>query len=171
MYNEKAYFAAGCFWGVESIYLEIKGVKKTTVGYMNGKTSSPSYQDICTGTTHHTEAVELFFDNAVVTFDQLVWLFWHLHDPTQVNRQGPDVGTQYRSGIYVSSPLQYEVALKSKAHAQPLFHQPIATEILPAETFWEAETYHQQYFIKHPWKGSCHLRPDIDAILKAAPLL
>jgi len=171
MSQEKAYFAAGCFWGVEAICVGVTGVLETSVGYMNGETYAPTYQDVCTGRTQHAEAVEVISDNKVVTFNQLLWLFWHLHDPTQLNRQGVDVGTQYRSGIYTTSESQREIAVKSRAYAQSLFSQPIVTEILPAETFWKAEEYHQQYLAKNPWRGACHVVQDIEGLLQSAPAL
>ncbi len=171
MPQEKAYFAAGCFWGVEAIFAGVEGVLETSVGYMNGETHAPTYQDVCTGRTQHAEAVEVIFDNKTVTFNQLLWLFWHLHDPTQLNRQGFDVGTQYRSGVYTTTAEQAEIALNNKAFAQALFSKPIVTEILPAETFWKAEAYHQQYLAKNPHRGSCHIVSDIDAVLKSAPIV
>ena len=148
MPQEKAYFAAGCFWGVEAIFASVTGVLEAFVGYMNGETTSPTYQEVCTGRTQHAEAAEVVFNNEIVTFDQLLWLFWHLHDPTQLNRQGVDVGTQYRSGVYTTTSTQAETAQKSKTFAQALFTKPIVSEILPAETFWKAEDYHQQYLKK-----------------------
>ncbi|MFN7310918.1 MAG: peptide-methionine (S)-S-oxide reductase MsrA [Vampirovibrionales bacterium] len=171
MAQEKAYFAAGCFWGVEAIFAGVAGVLETSVGYMDGETYAPTYQDVCTGRTQHAEAVELIFDNKIVTFNQLLWLFWHLHDPTQLNRQGVDVGTQYRSGVYTTTAAQAEIALQSKAVAQALFDHSIVTEIVPAETFWKAEAYHQQYLAKNPHRGSCHVVHDLHAVLKSAPAL
>lgn len=169
MSQEKTYLAAGCFWGVEAVLSSLTGVLETSVGYMNGQTSRPTYQEVCTGRTQHAEAVEVVFDCEIITFNQLLWLFWHLHDPTQLNRQGPDLGTQYRSGIYTTSESQREIAVKSRAYAQRLFSPPIVTEILPAETFWKAEEYHQQYLAKNPWRGACHVVHDIEGLLQSAP--
>ncbi len=171
MLQEKAYFAAGCFWGVEAIFASVTGVLTTSVGYMNGLTNAPVYKEVCTGLTQHVEAVEVVFDTEIISFNQLLWLFWHLHDPTQLNRQGVDVGTQYRSGIYTTTSTQAETAQKSKAVAQALFTKAIVSEILPAETFWKAEEYHQQYLAKNPWRGACHVVHDIECLLQSAPAL
>jgi peptide-methionine (S)-S-oxide reductase len=171
MTNETAYFAAGCFWGVEHAFRQAPGVIKATSGYMNGQTHAPTYEDVCSGNTLHAEAVEVQFNPSLIRYAQLVWLFWHLHDPTQLNRQGPDIGTQYRSGIYTTTEEQYKIAQASKAAAQHQFKKPIATEIATAERFWPAEDYHQAYFIKHPWRGSCHTLPNINAVLTTAPHL
>ncbi|MFN9691968.1 MAG: peptide-methionine (S)-S-oxide reductase MsrA [Vampirovibrionales bacterium] len=171
MPQEKAYFAAGCFWGVEAIFASVSGVLTTSVGYMNGLTNAPVYKEVCTGLTQHVEAVEVVFDGEIISFNQLLWLFWHLHDPTQLNRQGADVGTQYRSGIYTTTSTQTEIAQKSKAFAQTLFTKTIVSEVLPAETFWKAEDYHQQYLAKNPWRGACHVVHDIEGLLQSAPAL
>jgi peptide-methionine (S)-S-oxide reductase len=146
---EKATFAAGCFWGVEVEFRNTPGVKDARVGYIGGQTSEPSYKEVCSGRTGHAEAVEVTFDPSEVAYGELVDSFWRLHDPTQVNRQGWDVGTQYRSAIFTHSPEQEREALASKERAQERFRQPIATEIVPADTFWPAEEYHQQYLVKN----------------------
>ena len=147
--SETATFAAGCFWSVEVDFRNTSGVKDVRVGYTGGTAESPTYEQVCSGTTGHAEAVEVVFDPDEVSYGELVDRFWEVHDPTQVNRQGWDVGTQYRSGIFTHSPEQAEVAAESKARAQGRFGQPIATEITPASTFWPAEEYHQQYLVKN----------------------
>ena len=156
---EKATFAAGCFWGVEATFRQIPGVISTRVGYTGGQTENPTYKEVCTDRTGHAEAVEVEFDPAKVRYADLLKVFWENHDPTQLNRQGPDWGTQYRSAIFFTSPEQETTAKISKdaltnAHR---FSKPIVTQIVPAVTFYEAEDYHQQYLEK---KGlaSCHIR-------------
>ena len=146
---EKATFAAGCFWGVEVEFRNTPGVKDAQVGYIGGQASEPTYKEVCSGRTGHAEAVEVTFDPSEVSYGELVDSFWRLHDPTQVNRQGWDVGTQYRSAIFVHSPEQEREALASKERAQERFQKPIATEIVAADTFWPAEEYHQQYLVKN----------------------
>jgi peptide-methionine (S)-S-oxide reductase len=146
--TEKATFAAGCFWGVEVEFRNTIGVTAAQVGYTGGHTEHPSYEDVCTGRTGHAEAVEVEFDPAEVSYEELVDRFWSLHDPTQVNRQGPDVGTQYRTAIFVHSPEQEAAAKASRERAQARFSRPIATEIVPAAPFWPAEEYHQRYLEK-----------------------
>lgn len=155
--TQKATFAAGCFWGVESAFRTIDGVVDTQVGYIGGHKENPTYREVCSGRTGHAEALEITFDPEVVTYKQLVELFWRVHDPTQVNRQGPDRGTQYRSAIFVHSPEQKKTAEESKAalEASGKWKRPIATEIVPATTFWRAEEYHQRYFEKNGGPA-CH---------------
>jgi len=154
----KAIFAAGCFWGVEEAFRQVKGVVSTTVGYTGGTAKNPSYKDVCTGMTGHAEAVEVEFDPKQVSYDQLLSVFWQSHDPTTLNRQGPDVGTQYRSAIFFENPEQEAAAHNSKAALEKsgLFKRPIVTEIKSASDFWRAEDYHQQYFEKRGIK-SCHI--------------
>jgi peptide-methionine (S)-S-oxide reductase len=154
--SEKATFAAGCFWGVEVDFRNTPGVTAAQVGYTGGTAENPSYQDVCRGTTGHAEAVEVTFDPSEISYAELVDTFWELHDPTQVNRQGWDVGTQYRSAIFTHSPEQAEIAAESKARAQARFPGPIATEIVPATTFWPAEEYHQQYLVKNG-RATCRI--------------
>ncbi len=152
---EKATFAAGCFWGVEDVFGAVPGVVTTRVGYTGGHTEHPSYKDVCTGMTGHAEAVELVFDPEVVSYDRLLDIFWKSHDPTQLNRQGPDTGTQYRSAIYCHTPKQQELAeisLERLDNSGRLLRR-IVTEIVPAVIFWEAEEYHQKYHQKHG--GGC----------------
>ena len=153
---EKATFGAGCFWGVEATFRQLAGVKDTAVGYEGGKLDSPTYQDVCTDRTGHAEVVQVEFDPAVVGYHDLLNVFWENHDPTTKNRQGPDVGTQYRSVIFFHSPEQKAEAEQSREQAQKQFSRPIVTEIVPASTFWRAEEYHQQYLEKRGL-SHCHL--------------
>lgn len=153
---EKATFGAGCFWGVEASFREFPGVADAVAGYEGGTMDNPTYQDVCTDETGHAEVVEVTFDPAKVSYETLVEHFWKLHDPTTRNRQGPDVGTQYRSVIFTHSPEQERVATESKAKAQPRFNNKIVTEIVPAKTFYRAEEYHQQYLAKRGLRH-CHI--------------
>jgi peptide-methionine (S)-S-oxide reductase len=152
-----ATFAAGCFWGVEDAFRGVKGVKSTTVGYTGGHTKNPTYKDVCSHTTGHAEAVEVEFDPKQASYQQLLDLFWEIHDPTQLNRQGPDVGTQYRSAIFYHDAEQEAAARASKAAQEKSgkYHGPVVTEIAPAPEFYRAEDYHQQYLEKRGVK-SCH---------------
>lgn len=147
---EKATFAAGCFWGVEAAFREVKGVTATRAGYSGGSFASPTYRDVCSGTTGHAESVEVEFDPAVVSYESLLDVFWKIHDPTTLNRQGPDVGTQYRSAIFFHSPEQEAAARASKETLEKsgLHRRPIVTQILPAAEFYQAEDYHQRYIEK-----------------------
>ncbi|HLH03237.1 MAG TPA: peptide-methionine (S)-S-oxide reductase MsrA [Bryobacteraceae bacterium] len=156
--SEKASFGAGCFWGVEATFREIPGVIEAVSGYQGGHTQSPTYKDVCTDRTGHAEVVEVEYDPARVSYDKLLEVFWNAHDPTQVNRQGPDVGTQYRSVIFFYTPEQEQAARASKAklEASGRFKKPIATEILPAPPFYRAEEYHQQYLAKRGLRH-CHI--------------
>jgi peptide-methionine (S)-S-oxide reductase len=148
--NQQAIFAAGCFWGVEEIFRTTKGVVQTEVGYIGGTTDNPTYAEVCYKNTGHAEAVRVTFDPNMISFDELMNVFWKLHDPTQVNRQGPDVGDQYRSAVFVLTPEQEAVARKSKAEleASGKYSKPIATLIIPAGTFYLAEEFHQKYLMK-----------------------
>jgi peptide-methionine (S)-S-oxide reductase len=145
---EKATFGAGCFWGVEAAFRELPGVVDAAVGYAGGTTDNPSYQDVCTDRTGHAEVVEVQFDPEKVSYEQLLDRFWRIHDPTTPNRQGPDVGSQYRSVIFFHSPEQEAAAKASKDEAQKRFKRPIVTYIEPAPAFWRAEEYHQRYLEK-----------------------
>ena len=145
---ETATFGAGCFWGVEAAFREVPGVLDVAVGYAGGTTSQPSYEDVCTGRTGHAEVVEVSYDPSRVSYEQLLAKFFELHDPTQRNRQGWDVGTQYRSAVFFHSPEQQVAAERAKAELQGHSRKPIATEITAASTFWRAEEYHQRYFEK-----------------------
>jgi peptide-methionine (S)-S-oxide reductase len=154
--TEKATFAAGCFWGVEADFRRIPGVTSTRVGYTGGRTADPSYEEVCSHTTGHAEAVEVTFDPEQVSYEQLLDVFWNAHDPTQLNRQGWDVGDQYRSAIFFHSPEQEEAALRTKAEVQARTRGQVVTLIEPAPVFHEAEDYHQQYLEKHG-RASCHV--------------
>ncbi|HEY0758264.1 MAG TPA: peptide-methionine (S)-S-oxide reductase MsrA [Acidisarcina sp.] len=155
---EKATFGAGCFWGVEAEFGRMPGVVETAVGYEGGALEQPTYKDVCTDRTGHAEVVELTFDPAKVSYQRLVEAFFGLHDPTQLNRQGPDWGAQYRSAIFFHSPEQQETATKviEQLTAAGRFSKPIVTQVVPAETFWRAEEYHQKYLAKRG-AVSCHI--------------
>lgn len=146
----KATFAAGCFWGVEAAFREVTGVTATRVGYMGGSLENPTYHDVCSGRTGHAEAVEVEYDPSRVTYDDLLTVFWTNHDPTTLNRQGPDVGEQYRSAIFTQDDEQEAAARASKERMERsgLYTRPIVTQIVPAGVFYEAEEYHQQYLEK-----------------------
>jgi peptide-methionine (S)-S-oxide reductase len=152
---EKATLGAGCFWGVEATFRRLAGVKDTQVGYMGGKLNNPTYKDVCTDKTGHAEVLEVTFDPAVISYRDILEVFWDNHNPTTLNRQGPDVGTQYRSAIFYHSPEQKIEAEKSRDAAQARFPRPIVTEIVPATEFWRAEEYHQQYLEKRGL-SQCH---------------
>lgn len=156
MAYEKATFGAGCFWGVEASFREIPGVVDVAVGYEGGDFENPTYQDVCTDRTGHAEVVEVTFDPEKVSYDTLLEHFWKSHNPTTRNRQGPDVGTQYRSVIFFHSPEQEQSAKRSRQNAQAQFANPIVTEIVPAKTFYRAEDYHQQYLAKRGLR-QCHI--------------
>ncbi|HOQ19281.1 MAG: peptide-methionine (S)-S-oxide reductase MsrA [Methanothermobacter thermautotrophicus] len=156
---EKATFGAGCFWGVEDAFRKVKGVVSTRVGYMGGHLENPTYEDVCTGLTGHAEVVEVTFDPDVVGYRDLLDVFWSIHDPTTLNRQGPDVGEQYRSVIFYHSDEQRRAAIESRRRLEESgrFRDRIVTAIEPAGTFYEAEEYHQQYLEKNPQRR-CYLR-------------
>ncbi len=159
---ELATFAAGCFWGVESVFKQVPGVIETTVGYTGGTVPNPSYRQVCTGITGHAEAVLIKYDPRIVSYEELLSLFWRIHDPTTPNRQGPDVGTQYRSAIFYHNEQQKKAAEKSKEEfdRKGSYINKATTQIVPASPFYEAEEYHQDYFEKQGG-GSCHvLRPE-----------
>ena len=155
----KATFAAGCFWGVEATFRQIPGVISTQVGYTGGQTHNPTYKDVCTDGTGHAEAVEVEYDPGRASYEQLLSVFWENHDPTQLNRQGPDWGTQYRSAIFFHSPEQQAAAEASKQRLEKShrYSKPIVTQIVPAATFYPAEDYHQQYLEKRGL-ASCHIK-------------
>ncbi|HLZ24234.1 MAG TPA: peptide-methionine (S)-S-oxide reductase MsrA [Ktedonobacterales bacterium] len=155
---EKATFGAGCFWGVEAEFRQIPGVTATAAGFEGGTLDNPSYRAVCSHTTGHAEVVEVDFDPARVTYDDLLTVFWQAHDPTQLNRQGPDVGDQYRSVIFYHSPEQQATAeaSKEKLERSGAYQKPIVTQIVPAVTFYRAEEYHQQYLEKQGL-SSCHI--------------
>ena len=146
---ERATFAAGCFWGVEASFREIEGVVRTSVGYTGGTSADPTYEQVCSDTTGHAEAVDVWFDPALVSYDQLLSAFWTIHDPTTRNRQGWDFGSQYRSAIFFHGAEQERMAIASRDDRQASLSRRIVTEIVPAPEFYDAEEYHQRYFEKH----------------------
>jgi peptide-methionine (S)-S-oxide reductase len=146
--EQTAVFAAGCFWGVEAAFRMVEGVKATAVGYTGGEKAEPTYQEVCTGRTGHAEAVQVRFDPERVSYEELLEVFWDNHDPTQLNRQGPDHGTQYRTAIFVQDEAQEKAARASAERRSGRYRRPIVTEITPASTFWPAEEYHQRYLEK-----------------------
>ncbi|MGB9587454.1 MAG: peptide-methionine (S)-S-oxide reductase MsrA [Armatimonadota bacterium] len=154
---ERATFAAGCFWGVEAAFRKVKGVVRTEVGYTGGITENPTYEDVCTGKTGHAEAVQVEYDPSEVSYEELLDVFWSIHDPTTRNQQGVDIGSQYRSAIFYHTAEQRHLAVESKKRLQESgkFDRPIVTEIVPASTFWRAEEYHQCYLEKKGL-GKCH---------------
>ena len=158
MTTEIATFGAGCFWGIEAAFSRIPGVTEAVSGYSNGHTENPTYKDVCTDETGHAEVVQVTYDPATVSFEKLLDAFWAMHDPTQVNRQGPDWGTQYRTVILFHSPAQEATAKDAIARleASHQFAKPIATQVVPAGTFWRAEEYHQKYLEKRG-AVSCHI--------------
>lgn len=147
----KATFGAGCFWHVEDLFQKTKGVTSTKVGYIGGKLANPTYEEVCTDRTDHAEAVQIEYDPNVITYDELLKVFWNNHDPTSLNRQGPDIGKQYRSAIFFHDEEQKNIAKKSKEELEKSgkFQKQIVTEIVPAPEFYKAEEYHQKYFKKH----------------------
>ena len=147
----KATFGAGCFWHVEDLFQKTRGVTSTRVGYTGGKLANPTYEEVCTDTTEHAEAVQVEYDPDVITYDELLKVFWNNHDPTSLNRQGPDIGKQYRSAIFFHDDEQKNIAEKSKEELEKSgkFQKQIVTEIVPAPEFYRAEEYHQKYFKKH----------------------
>lgn len=156
--TESATFAAGCFWGVEAVFRQVTGVVNVTVGYTGGHTQNPHYEAVCTGKTGHAEAVLIEYDPHMVSYEQLLNVFWLNHNPTTLNRQGPDIGTQYRSAIFYHSLSQAETAQRSRAELSDSQHydRPIVTEIIAATPFYPAEDYHQQYFAKRGITAHCH---------------
>ncbi len=154
----QATFAAGCFWGVEDAFRHVNGVKEATSGYTGGHTANPTYREVCSDTTGHAEAVLVEYDPQVVSYGKLLEMFWGIHDPTTLNRQGPDVGSQYRSAVFYHDPGQKAAAeaYRAKIEAEGAFGRPIVTEIVAASTFYPAEEYHQRYYEKHGMKG-CHV--------------
>ena len=157
--TETATLGAGCFWCVEAVFQDLKGVQRVVSGYTGGETRSPTYREICGGDTGHAEVVQITFDPETISFEELLYVFWRTHDPTTLNRQGADTGTQYRSAIFYHSDAQKETAEKSKAEADAagLYPNPIVTEITPASEFYEAETYHQNFYRQNPSQGYCRV--------------
>ena len=152
---EKATFGAGCFWGIEAGFRKVKGVSDVTVGYAGRTTDNPTYEQVCSGMTGHAEVVEVNFDSDQVSFEELLEVFWHIHDPTTLNRQGPDIGTQYRSAIFFQNSQQKAEAIQSKEKNAGRFSSPIVTEITAASKYYIAEDYHQKY-LERRGMGSCH---------------
>lgn len=152
---EKAVFGAGCFWCIETMFQDLEGVEKVQSGYMGGQTDNPTYKDICTGTTGHAEVLLVHFDPKVISYNELLLAFWYVHDPTQLNRQGNDVGTQYRSAVFYFNEEQKKAATASKKQAQERHSSPIVTEITPVATFYPAEDYHTDYFNLHGENPYC----------------
>ena len=157
--KEVATFAGGCFWCTEAIFTRLKGVEKTISGYAGGKMGRPSYEQVSRGDTGHAEAIQITYDPKIISYEDLLAIFWHTHDPTTLNRQGVDVGPQYRSMIFYHSEEQKEKALasKEKVKKEGVYKNPIVTEILPFESFYKAEDYHQNYYSKDPKKIYCRL--------------
>ncbi len=165
---ETAILGGGCFWCTEAVYLEVKGVTSVESGYMGGTVEQPTYEQVCTGATGHAEVVKLSFDPAVVSYRDLLEIFFTIHDPTTLNRQGNDVGTQYRSVIYHQAPQQEATARQVIAEMAHVWDAPIVTELSPAQTFYKAEDYHQDYFRLHPLQGYCAfvVAPKVDKFRK-----
>lgn len=155
--NETATFGGGCFWCTEAIFKSLKGVETVESGYSGGKVKNPTYREVCTGETGHAEVIQITFDPEVISFRELLEVFWETHDPTTLNRQGADVGTQYRSVIFYHTPEQKEIAEKYKAelNSENVFNKPVVTEITASGTFYKAENYHQDYFANNPAQGYC----------------
>ena len=153
--TEVAILGGGCFWCLEAVYLEARGVTRVESGYMGGSTAGPTYEQVCAGTTGHAEVVRLEFDPNVISYRDILEIFFTIHEPTTLNRQGNDVGTQYRSVIFTTSPEQDATARKVMAEMAAVWDAPIVTQVLPAETWYKAEDYHQNYFAQHPLQGYC----------------
>lgn len=162
--EETIYLGAGCFWGVEAALAKLPGVIKTSVGYMGGYTENPTYKSICYSETNHAEVVAVTYDPTLTKLSLILHIFFNIHDATQLNRQGPDIGTQYRSCIFTTTEEQAEIVKKSITMVQVRTHKHIVTTLEPAPTYWEAEDYHQQYFKKNPYHPNCHFF-DLDALL------
>ena len=157
--RETATFGNGCFWCTEAIFKSLKGVEKVESGYSGGKIKNPTYKEVCSGMTGHAEVIQITFDPSVITFEELLEVFWETHDPTTLNRQGADVGTQYRSAIFYHSPEQKEAAEKYKAalNKENVYNKPVVTEITPFEAFYKAENYHQDYYANNSTQGYCQM--------------
>jgi len=168
---EKATFGTGCFWCTETIFEQLKGVQKASSGYTGGQKLNPTYEEICTGTTGHAEAIEITYDPSIITYKELLEVFWSVHNPTTLNRQGADVGTQYRSAIFYHSDKQKNEAefYRTQLDESHAFPNPIVTEISPADKFYEAETYHQDYYIRNTKQPYCQMviAPKIEKFKKA----
>jgi peptide-methionine (S)-S-oxide reductase len=169
--TEVATFGTGCFWCTEAVFQELKGVVKVYSGYMGGHVANPSYEEVCSGTTGHAECLQVFYDPEVLSYDELLEVFWESHDPTQLNRQGNDIGTQYRSAIFYHTEEQREKAehYKTQLDKEGAYPNPIVTEITPATTFYPAEDYHQDYYNNHGSQPYCYIviRPKVEKFEKA----
>jgi peptide-methionine (S)-S-oxide reductase len=169
--TEVATFGTGCFWCTEAVFQELKGVVKVYSGYMGGHVANPSYEEVCSGTTGHAECLQIFYDPEVLSYDELLEVFWESHDPTQLNRQGNDIGTQYRSAIFFHTEEQREKAehYKTQLDKEGAYPNPIVTEITPATTFYPAEDYHQDYYNNHGSQPYCYIviRPKVEKFEKA----
>jgi peptide-methionine (S)-S-oxide reductase len=163
---EKATFGAGCFWCVEAVFEQLPGVSSVVAGYAGGTTPNPTYEDVCTGSTGHAEVAQITFDPSKISYEKLLEVFWEVHDPTTLDRQGADVGSQYRSVIFTHDDRQRLAAEKSLKEAQKNFSNPIVTEIQPLEAFYEAENYHQDYYRHNPDKPYCRMviRPKLEKL-------
>jgi peptide-methionine (S)-S-oxide reductase len=166
--TETAILGGGCFWCTEAVYLEVKGIASVESGYMGGEVEHPSYEQVCAGSTGHAEVVKLDYDPEVLSYRDLLEIFFTIHDPTTLNRQGNDVGTQYRSVIFHQSPQQEATARQVIAEMAHVWDAPIVTELSPAQTFYKAEDYHQDYFRQHPLQGYCAfvVAPKVDKFRK-----
>jgi len=167
---EKATLAGGCFWCLEAIYKKVKGVKEVIPGYSGGQTVSPTYEQVCSDTTGHAEAIQITFEPDVISYAEILKIFWQIHNPTTLNRQGHDIGSQYRSAIFYHNEEQMKIAEKSKKDLQDghIWLDPIVTEIIPVDEFYPAEEYHKNYFRNHPESGYCQLvvRPKVEKFKK-----
>lgn len=155
--TEVATLGGGCFWCLEAVYQQLKGVQQVVSGYTGGHVENPSYEAVCTGTTGHAEVVQVTYDPDVVTFKDILDVFFTIHDPTTLNRQGADVGTQYRSAIYTHTPEQKQIAEQAISEASAYWDNPIVTEVTPLDTFYPAEAYHQNYYVNNPYQGYCRV--------------
>lgn len=157
--KETATFGNGCFWCTEAIFKSLKGVETVESGYSGGKIKNPTYREVCSGLTGHAEVIQITFDPSVITYDELLEVFWETHDPTTLNRQGADVGTQYRSAVFYHTPEQKQAAekYKSELNRQNVYNKPVVTEITPFDTFYKAEDYHQNYYANNPTQGYCQM--------------
>ncbi|MEW5831669.1 MAG: peptide-methionine (S)-S-oxide reductase MsrA [Campylobacterota bacterium] len=165
---EKALLGGGCFWCIEAVYRRVRGVSAAVSGYSGGMRKNPSYEQVCTGATGHAEVVEVTFDPAVITYEEILEIFWVIHDPTTLNAQGADKGTQYRSVIYYYNEQQRQKAIESIRKAQNDWNAPIVTEVSPLAEFYPAEPYHQNYYDEHPTQGYCYavIAPKIEKFMK-----
>lgn len=157
---EMATLGGGCFWCLEAIYQDVRGVERVISGYTGGTVANPSYREVCTGTTGHAEVTQVVFDPQIISFTEILDIFWRIHDPTTLNRQGADVGTQYRSAVFYHNDTQKEIAEQSKQEAASLWADPIVTEIVPLGEFYAAEDYHQNYFNENPYQPYCQIVVD-----------